>query len=466
MSSQGEKKIFLEAGQKGYPVRAAGDFVYVRSAASPIRVIIDGQPITMEAGEKRKIPRSNVGSLGFDSFEVDNLSDVAQSVTFVVGEGDYEKLIVSGELNASAYVTTSANGVNPSLPSEITKTVGLLNTNELTVTQGQDKQTGPVNNGGGLSFASFWFDDEFYGLDKLNLYTIDTTQNGVHKATQALDVSNVNFGFTDYVQCAGVTDGGTVYFKVGNDVCKFSLHDRVVLYAKKNVFTKSTGAVGGFIYDNFFYLNDYDTVTNNHRVAVLNIDDLSYHFLNHDDFSNRIHTRNDRKIYAGILGGMPEKVFDLAGNYLYDDNSGLLGVSQGDITYSPLGDLAVTSFTDRFDTKYAKAATYYGEIYVQNGADVATRKSVLLDEPMEFFPRGAGTVITGSVIKHILKAIRRGENSNYLDYLVSVSFTDGNNTKKISSGTQTWALRSIRDDISLFLESELTLELLPEFFDA
>ena len=110
MSSQGEKKIFLEAGQKGYPVRAAGDFVYVRSAPKPIRVIIDGQPIVMEAGEKRRIPRSEVGQLGFDSFEVDNLSDSPQSVTLVVGEGDYEKLIVSGQLNVSAYISTSVNG--------------------------------------------------------------------------------------------------------------------------------------------------------------------------------------------------------------------------------------------------------------------------------------------------------------------------------------------------------------------
>lgn len=101
MSSQGDKLVYLQPGQKGLPVRAAGDFVFLKSAEREVRVIIDGQPVVMRSGDKRRVNRSEPGRLAFDSFEVDNSSDTLPlQCVFVVGEGDYDSQIIRGEIKA------------------------------------------------------------------------------------------------------------------------------------------------------------------------------------------------------------------------------------------------------------------------------------------------------------------------------------------------------------------------------
>jgi len=46
---------------------------------------------------------------------------------------------------------------------------------------------------------------------------------------------------------------------------------------------------------------------------------------------------------------------------------------------------------------------------------------------------------------------------------VSISYYDGLNTHLISSGTQSWALRGLKDELHLALDSEITIEILPPF---
>ena len=457
MSSQGEKKAYLEGNQKGYPVRAGGDFVYLRKAVFPVRVIIDGQPITMEAGEKRRIPRKEPGRQAFDSFEVDNTSDVAQSVTFVVGEGDYEKVIVSGELNVSAYVTSAGNGVSASLPEEITKTMGLINATEQDVVKGTIKQDSAVNTGAGFCFASFVYESEFYGMDNDNLYQLDTAA-AAFKSTTALDWTGIVRDSSQNVHCAGVTAGGTVYFKHGNDLYKFSLYDLKVRLLLSGVFGNSTTNLGGFVHKGYFYFSDFLLVD---RVVVYEIATNSYSVWSHANLKKTIYSRGDGKVYSASIGSSDEYEFTLAGDYVAN-NVGAGYSSQAGSLVSHDGSIALTSQNNFYRFVWAKSATYYGEVYIENTGDAATRKNILLDEPFEFAPILSKTRMTGRVVRVIMRMLLQTDGAGYLDSVVAFEWTDGYNTRKISGGTQTWQLRDIDDDISILLDSEFTLTRLPE----
>lgn len=111
--SQGDKRVYLKAGQKNLPVRAGGDFLFLKEAIRPVRVLVDGQPIVMRPGAKQRIPRKEPGKLAFNSFDVDNLSDeFDMSVTFVVGVGDYDEQIFSGDVRTEP-MTLTQQGPRP-----------------------------------------------------------------------------------------------------------------------------------------------------------------------------------------------------------------------------------------------------------------------------------------------------------------------------------------------------------------
>ncbi len=79
------------------------EFVYIKTAARPVIVTVEGQAIAMEAGEKRRFP-SAVAEM-----TIYNPDTRPLLVVLVVGVGDYEKLIVSGEM-VNAGGVKRANG--------------------------------------------------------------------------------------------------------------------------------------------------------------------------------------------------------------------------------------------------------------------------------------------------------------------------------------------------------------------
>ncbi|WP_445354178.1 hypothetical protein ACJJI5_12375 [Microbulbifer sp. EKSA008] len=125
--SHGDKPIFLKANST-VNVQSPGDFIFLRSADYPVRVVLNGDSVTMDPGEKRRLDREldNPELPAFSEFEVQNTTNIDQLVTFVVGVGDYEKVIVSGEMNISPYVNT-VFGTSATLPAEFTKTIMLEN---------------------------------------------------------------------------------------------------------------------------------------------------------------------------------------------------------------------------------------------------------------------------------------------------------------------------------------------------
>lgn len=78
-----------------------------------MRVLVDGQPLIMRAGSKQRIPRTEPNRMAFEQFEVDNLDeDIPIQVVFVVGVGDYDETIISGNVRAESLVMT-ALGAKP-----------------------------------------------------------------------------------------------------------------------------------------------------------------------------------------------------------------------------------------------------------------------------------------------------------------------------------------------------------------
>ena len=92
--SQRDIRVLVPAGGS-VVVSAPGEFIYLKDCARALTVRVNGQAINMERGEKRREPGR------FDQFTVDNSSaTLPTAAVFVVGLGDYEKLIVSGEIYA------------------------------------------------------------------------------------------------------------------------------------------------------------------------------------------------------------------------------------------------------------------------------------------------------------------------------------------------------------------------------
>ena len=456
MSSQGEKKAYLEANQKGKQIPAGGDFVYLRRAVFPIRVIIDGQPITMEAGEKRRIPRKEPGRQAFDSFEVDNTANVAQSVTFVVGEGDYEKIIVSGELNVSAYVTSAGNGVSAALPDKITKEVGLDNNNVSTTSSGIVLTTSPGL--GSNAKAVFYWDDEFWAVTQQNLYRLHKTTDGVFAETIPLSAI-----LPGPVNGAAVNTRGEIFVDSAQNIHKldFEGNNFGSVVALGGLFTGTGGAsIGDKVYfltlsifgppTDIWNIFEYDTITG----ATRSVADP----INH---GNVLDMRDGVLYRHGFGAGSAYAVDPVTLEVATVATPNIMVGGQAQTAFSPMEDLCATGNNTDFSVREASDATHYGKIWVQEVGDVTTRRYLALLDEYVWYPRNGKTVMVGKVLKAILASIERDYDVNYLDRVVSIAYSDGLNTHLINSGTESWALRGLDDEIHLALDSEVTVEILP-----
>lgn len=89
------RKILLAGGQEF--VDAAGDFVFCSFADRPFRIVLDGQPVTVRAGDKLRPEKR------FQNFLIENLdTENPIAVTLVVGEGDYNSQIIQGEVTVQS----------------------------------------------------------------------------------------------------------------------------------------------------------------------------------------------------------------------------------------------------------------------------------------------------------------------------------------------------------------------------
>ncbi|WP_444957750.1 hypothetical protein [Microbulbifer sp. ZKSA002] len=176
--SHGDKPVYLPAGAS-INVQASGDFIFLRSADYPVRVILKSDPVTMEAGEKRRLDRDFEAPEmpAFTEFDVENTADVDQVVTFVVGMGDYDKVIIAGEVNISPYVNT-VSGSSATLPMEVRKIVSLESSEQWSAMEGAEYVAyslpdDPDNNECSITGACAWFEGAAYYITYKGLYKFE-----------------------------------------------------------------------------------------------------------------------------------------------------------------------------------------------------------------------------------------------------------------------------------------------------
>ncbi|MFL1484896.1 hypothetical protein [Marinobacter sp. LN3S78] len=116
MAGQDIKKLLPAGGAQ--PVNVSGDYIYLKFADRPIDVIIDGgnsgqTRVTMEAGDKYR-PGA------FEAFEIVNPDTERQAqVIFTVGEGDYNRQIVRGEISIEPVLRNADGTTKPDTRGEI-----------------------------------------------------------------------------------------------------------------------------------------------------------------------------------------------------------------------------------------------------------------------------------------------------------------------------------------------------------
>jgi hypothetical protein len=99
MSQTDVNKIVPASGQINVPVR--GEFVFFKTGASRVRVTIHDESVVMEPGDVRRVTKP------FSGFEMTNLSGIDQAVELVVGFGEYNRLVVRGEISSFSSVLGS-----------------------------------------------------------------------------------------------------------------------------------------------------------------------------------------------------------------------------------------------------------------------------------------------------------------------------------------------------------------------
>lgn len=76
-----------------------GSFIYLHTSDQPLKVFVRDQLITMRQGDKRRVEG------GFDGFSVDNNNASDASSVFIIGDGDYVRTSVIGEVGSDLDTT-------------------------------------------------------------------------------------------------------------------------------------------------------------------------------------------------------------------------------------------------------------------------------------------------------------------------------------------------------------------------
>lgn len=471
--SHGDTPILLKPGIETQ-VRAPGDFVFLKKAAFPVEVNIRGQIVEMEPGEVRNIPRNEYNQMAFDSFTAKSVGAADQQVVFVVGEGSYNKVIVSGQLNVSAYVETALNGQAKSLPMTLEKTFGVESIGKTDVDDFNEITSSAThaNDGRGV----FYWAGYFYKVNKDGIRWIDeNTAVGTNEGSALFDTSAVSPNQPTYCYGADINSRGEIFF-FGNAtgdlyVCPIGslLLKRIELAAHPGVGTSNT--TGFAIVEDIAYwavipssgtpyLRRYDTIKREF-LSDLTITGLVSSQPNYDAFGKR-----GDKIYVRITSASDLEEIDKSTGASLGRNVVCHPVAQvWDWAFSPDFKLVAKGDVTDVAIHWATDSTFYGKIWVQDGSDAATRKSLWLESEPAYYQTPTGYVFLAGAIEMILAAANRGKAENYLDYVTAFEFFDGSNTRKVGSGTQSFTLRGIADNWPTFAEGPVKIELLPEFFD-
>ncbi|WP_086931453.1 hypothetical protein [Agarilytica rhodophyticola] len=461
--SQGEIPILLEPNQEERKVDFAGDFLFLKESARPVKVIVDGQPITMREGDKRVFRRSEPGRLAFDNFQVTNKSDLSLRCVFVAGTGDYNSQVVRGEFTVSENIQTTALATN-SLPLNIKKTFGYVDINPVSYERNEEfirtQVFDTVNEG--LHRSLFLFDGFVWSVTKTQLRKF--SMSGALLESHA--ISGDGDAFDSGLRGAAVTPEGIVYIVGLRVIGRLDMNTKSYSVIYTNPAGQFFPEIGVAYRNGFLTLirrSDSNSITfSRFNVLTLEIEDVVVGVTESNGALNRLsyYEKDDLLLIGNSTG---RTFFYDAETLQYTGVQKLLAINSP--LYVPEFNLQVEYITDAYVFRVIDPVDYVARLYIQDGSDVTTRNEFLISGDAVFFPRGDKTVMRGEILKYILQGLSAGRviEENYMDYVTSLTYSDGRNNIVKSAGSATFSYRGYSDVGELILPSEVEVKIMPEY---
>lgn len=416
-------------------------------------VIHDG----VKAGDKDK------PDAPFQEFQV--TSPVDQVVVFRIGWGEWSRLIVSGELNVSAYVETSARGVAASLPGEVEREVGAVSLGETQYTQGTVEYAHDSAVDANQANNAAWFDGEFISVtDDGRVVGFDhTTPDDTYNWTD----TGSNSPWESFRPPIGVTvaDDGFIYCTNVDHIFRRHMGDTGYWTKLEDLFFDSVGGDPGL----HFYNGKLWACENNDWIVSYNLATgekvYELHRNNVDGVGFQRVCGHGKYIYISGLAGFEWRAIDLSGSspaYVQSEN-----VIAGGITYTNAFDpyaLYAAAYSSGAQTVFhGRTVKTFGTLYQQKPGVVESRIEWPIYSRAKYFRRAGGQVIVRDWVGEVLAELGGGE---YLDYLTGYAFDNGYAEIQVNSGTQTFQRRGMAvPELAVLDGSTLKLQLLPEYFE-
>jgi|GEM_PF-3881303 len=436
-------------------------FLYLKEAPLPVYVAADQERLEMSQGDK------TVFDGVVSEVVVSNTSENRIRVVVTVGRGDYERLFVSGEIALKEHVSTLALG-SKSLPVEFRKEFGLVDDQGVSFEAGEIiGQTPTVSmDNGDYARAYFVYENRIYLLMEAEVHQYEL--DGTHIATSAYAMGAT----MDFIRGADVDENGTAWVLQASGISKVNLYSLEIVeaYSPNSVYGNSYGygvsLVDGKLhyafsaadgeYGPYQRIETYDIKTGTVGLLVLNGEPT-------DNYSHTIYFDHVGGVFAQAgYGGSLKRLFDKSGNYVGTKSS---PASQGGGFVYGKRNIHIVSMNNYLRIHAVDDVEYAARLYVQDVGDVASRREYYIKGDYGFVVRPGGVALRGNIVSAVLQGldVGGGLKNNYLDYVVSIEYTDGNYVLKKDAGSSSFAWRGYQDFGELLLESEAAIRLLPEY---
>lgn len=468
MAGQDIRKLIPAGG--GFPISTGGDYIYLKVADRPIDVIISGgrsgqTRVTMEAGDKYR-PGS------FESFEVENpdKNNPAQ-IVFTVGEGDYNRQIVQGEIVVDPRVKTGTGEYVSDTRAEHNILVNLDYKREPAVNAGDGEliaATGDFSefpegerqmNGLAINEDGQFY-DMFYKGSNEYFIRLDNTGN-VLDTVAALQPPEEQFEGAK----AGVRVGNTVYVAGNKFISRYA-------YGRTNDLTSSD------------QINDFEPESGSWE--QITVDQITGDVIALDTEYKAYNVTQEKKLFNDDLAGTARAILshnnkiylishdeywheytqseDGAWSFERVDLSGF-AIRTGGGAYWLNGAVIISdvdSVSGQLEFHEVEPETFEsGELHYGRAIEQCTTVPALLNPAILSEVRTPANVsvawengnayVSGEVIKAVLDLLGIDTSGNYLDGITAFKAVADGRTYNINLGGRTFAADKIDDDFTRVL---------------
>lgn len=427
-------------------------------------VFIDvGRDLTIVADATRLTNRQTGDELRFDepvkSIMIESAVD--QTVELVMGYGQYNRLIVQGEIYTKDGVVNAAGKWVKYVPQPVTLSVGGFDVIDIQ----DEERTQVASQAVGYNTSGACFDS------KRKQYLIKLAGNDVKILNEDLvDLGDSEFsGITSYVYMAYDKFRDRFYLVdtgAGNDIWEVDAATRTVI--KKLVDNNAANSFRGIDVNdkgNIVYAKwngqEYD-------IAELNPDTLdeTVHVVGFPSVSSTYHAQS--VMYDPWTGGY----------YMFSYSTSRIIKVGADFKYIEYGSWAnVYDMAFNVEKNRLLVAAASGTVYLYSFHEMQWNNEVKTSsQPVLFLPEdkrivcdvgvlgsGSSQVVTGEIIKAVLQTRLGifGVPDDYLDYITSFKFNSGIYESVVSTGNKTFLAADVADNFTIKSNSNIELNVLP-----